>query len=105
MGASDKDTLMRRIKISKGSSYLMGWKQLRDNMHNYSFEEVRLYVCLAGLRRYLDLQQKGYSFLDEDLCPIAKEDILRNRLLFMIENKIFFQYEEEAKGAALTAIK
>jgi hypothetical protein len=88
--------LLREIKESDGDSFLLGMDLLMNNAHKFTFNEIKQYVMLAGLRDYNEYKRTGILSLDMDMCPVSQEILSQNRLLYTLNNNLFFRYEEEA---------
>ena len=94
-----EQTLKYLLNSTNGQSFMIGANLLYNNAHQFTEAEIEHYIILAGLRDYEEFKATGKTTLDLDLCPCSESDVLENRLLFILNNQVFFQYEEEAKCA------
>lgn len=88
--------LLRSVRDCSGDSFLVGLSALLNKAHYFTFDEVKQYVMLAGLRDYDEYVRTGILSLDMDVCPVSQEILVQNRLLYILNNNLFFRYEEEA---------
>lgn len=93
---TESDNLIWNVKRSNGVSFLVGWSRLKSNSHLFTFDEIKQYIMLAGLRDYNEYVRTGILSLDLDFCPVPESILRKNRMLFIMKNNLFFQYEEEA---------
>lgn len=68
---------------------------------NYSFKwkpkEVAQYIGLASFRSYSEYSVTGDKSLDLFHSPVDQDIIQQNRLLRIVDDRVYFYYEEDAK--------
>lgn len=79
-----------RSKSTK-DSFLVNNREFISNRLHGSFYEQYYYLYLASKRNLADFVYKGNLWLPVELCDICIDN---NRLLEIIDDKIYFKYEE-----------
>jgi hypothetical protein len=82
-----------------GSSFLLRPKELIRSGYSgkYSKKEMAQYVWLASLRNYPEFKITGKLSLDLLAC-LGKEDIINNNsLLQLVDDQVYFKFEEAPK--------
>ena len=85
-------------KSFHGDSFLVNPEPLFIQRNRYSDTEIAQYAGIASLRNHFDYRSKKDTTLDL-LHYTGKEDILiKNRLLWVENDRIHFKFEEVPKG-------
>jgi hypothetical protein len=77
-----------------GASFLLNPEALLTTGRTYSDKEVAEYAGVASWRNYHTFKRYGDTTLDLMHCPVSENTIKNNRLLDIIDNKIYFMFEE-----------
>jgi len=77
-----------------GDSYLLNPELLLKNENAASLRHMVEYIGLASYRRYADYQMTGDSSLSIHHCRMKIENIEKNPLLIVRNDKIHFKLEE-----------
>ena len=88
-------------KSFHGDSFLLNPEPLLIQRNRYSDVEIAQYAGIASLRNHFDYRSKKDTTLDL-LHYTGKEDILiKNRLLWVENDRIHFKFEEVTNGEML----
>ena len=63
----------------------------------YTPKEVAEYIGLASFRNYGEYTVTGDKTLDLFHSPVDQDTINNNRLLRIVDGRVYFYYEEDAK--------
>lgn len=63
----------------------------------YTPKEVAQYIGLASFRNYSEYSVTGDKSLDLFHSPVDQDTINQNRLLRILDGRIYFYYEEDTK--------
>lgn len=80
-----------------GDNYILNLKELLDNAFRYSNKEIAQYVAIASYRNYAHYELTGDASLDLLHSPAEQDTINKNRLLRIIDDKVYFKYEEDTR--------
>ena len=77
-------------------SFMLNVESLANASHKYTNSELYIYLELASLRSYIEYKQTGKLSLPTYYLPeqYNLDRIKMNRALKVIEDEIFFKYEE-----------
>lgn len=92
----DYDIITKRMsKIDwSGDSFLLNPQAVIDNRHFFKEKELAEYVGLASFRNLAEYKTTGRKTLPVKECPVKLESIKDNRLLSIVNNQIYFKWEE-----------
>ena len=77
-----------------GDSYLLHPEKIITNRKEFKDRELAQYVALASFRSFAEYQATNKRSLDTLESPVPKEFIYQHRLLTLVENEIYFHWEE-----------
>lgn len=80
-----------------GDSYMINPHELITYAFKWTPKEVAQYIGLASFRSYSEYEITKDASLDLFHSPVSKDDINKNRLLRIDNNRIRFYYEEDIK--------
>jgi hypothetical protein len=78
-----------------GESYMLNPHELVQNVFRWSNREVAQYIALASFRSYTEYTLTKDASLDLLHSVMDKDNINKNRLLRIVDNKVRFYYEED----------
>lgn len=82
-------------KDFSGESFLRNPHELINNSFRWKVKEIAQYLGLASLRSYALYALTGDKTLDLFHCNVSEDTINQNRLLKLVDQKIYFYYEED----------
>lgn len=80
-----------------GESFMLNPFELIDYAFKWTPKEVAQYIGLAGFRSYSNYSITKDKSLDLFHSPVDQDTINNNRLLRIVDGKIYFYYEEDKK--------
>ena len=84
-----------------GGSFLLHPEKLLANHKKYSPEECATYLMVASFRNYFTYKEQGDTRLHMLYNPLIKQITNDNRLLQIVDNYVYFRYEENHTGKQL----
>lgn len=83
-----------RFTDFSGQSFMCNPQELFYNAFRYTHKEVAQYIILASYRSFANYSLTGDKALNLLHSPVPEVTIKQNRLLRILDNKIYFYYEE-----------
>lgn len=80
-----------------GHSFMLNPHELISNSFRWRPKEVAEYIGLASFRSYSDYSVTGDKSLDLFHSPVDQDTIEQNRLLRIVDGRVYFYYEEDMK--------
>jgi hypothetical protein len=77
-----------------GDSFLRNPEPIIANRSKFQDRELAQYVALASFRSFAEYQATTKLSLRWELSPVSSKIINNNRLLSLVNNEIFFRWEE-----------
>lgn len=91
-----KDPIFKAYqKDYSGRSFLLNGDVLLYNRYMYTNHQVAEYLGLAALRSSADYYAYGKITLPLIHCPVTEHEVVRNPLLFIIDDEVHFIYEDK----------
>jgi hypothetical protein len=84
-----------------GGSFLLHPEKLLANHKKYFPEECATYLMVASFRNYFTYKESGDTRLHMIFNPLIKQITNDNRLLQIVDDYIYFRYEENHTGKKL----
>jgi len=95
---SKNDPLYRYYQMDfSGNSFMLNPHELIKYAFKYTPKEVAQYIGLASFRNYSYYRVTGDRSLDLFHSPVDQDTINQNRLLRIVDGRVHFYYEEDAK--------
>ncbi|RZK39920.1 MAG: hypothetical protein EOO61_06865 [Hymenobacter sp.] len=80
-----------------GDSFMLNPHELITYAFKWTPKEVAQYIGLASYRNYSDYLVTSDKSLDLFHSPVDQDTINNNRLLRIVEDRVYFYYEEDMK--------
>lgn len=90
-----QDPIYRLVQTDwSGDSFLLHPEKILSNRSKFGDTELAQYVALASFRSYADYKATGKRSLNMLISPVTTQLINNNRLLSLVNDEIFFCWEE-----------
>ena len=84
-----------------GGSFLLHPEKLLANHKKFHPEECATYLMVASYRNYFTYKESGDTRLHMIYNPLIKQITNDNRLLQIVDDYVYFRYEENHEGKQL----
>lgn len=90
-----RDPIYRLVqKDWSGDSFLLHPEKILSNRSKFGDTELAQYVALASFRSYAEYEATSKRSLNMLMSPVTAQLINNNRLLSLVNDEIFFCWEE-----------